>query len=108
MRGRKNGMCIIPQDPVLFAGSLRNCVDPFGTFSDDSVLNALRAVKIASADDRGEEVLLENVEDGGRNFSVGERQLSTSVDIAVCGFNKIIFLRSFFPTLLGFADPSSS
>jgi len=57
VRGRKNGMCIIPQDPVLFAGSLRDCVDPFGTFTDDNVLNALRAVKIASADVRGEEVL---------------------------------------------------
>merc|ERR1740139_541695 len=50
VRGRKNGMCIIPQDPVLFSGSLRECLDPWGYSSDEEILNALLTLKLADVD----------------------------------------------------------
>jgi len=75
VRGRKNGMCIIPQDPVLFSGSLRECLDPWKYSSDDEVFAALAAVNVGDVNRRGIEVLEDFVDEGGRNFSVGERQL---------------------------------
>lgn len=75
VRGRKNGMCIIPQDPVLFSGSLRECLDPWGISDDDKILEALVAVQVADAKIRGLATLEDLVDEGGRNYSVGERQL---------------------------------
>ena len=70
VRGR---LSIIPQDPFLLAGTLRDCLDPFGGSTDDTVLAALVAVRLA---DEGDFSVLESrVEEGGANFSVGERQL---------------------------------
>lgn len=74
IRGRSGCMSIIPQDPVLFSGSIRDCLDPFSEWSDDEVLEALRSVRLLKAD-RGHEALSDHVEEGGSNFSVGERQL---------------------------------
>merc|ERR1712232_1409119 len=75
VRGRKNGMCIIPQDPILFAGTLRECLDPFNECEDQDVYDALCCVRISRASERGHEVLMDRVEEGGCNYSVGERQL---------------------------------
>uniref|UniRef100_A0A6V2H2N6 ABC transporter domain-containing protein n=4 Tax=Ditylum brightwellii TaxID=49249 RepID=A0A6V2H2N6_9STRA len=74
VRGRPNSLSIIPQDPVLFSGSLRECLDPFGLSKDEDVLDALVSVRLAGDGD-GYDVLDRVVEDGGMNYSVGERQL---------------------------------
>jgi len=71
VRGR---LGIIPQDPFLLSGTLRDCLDPFGGSKDDQILEALKAVRLVPADaDLG--VIESRVEEGGSNFSVGERQL---------------------------------
>lgn len=74
VRGRPNGMAIIPQDPFLTGSTLRECLDPFAANSDEDVLSALRAVRLASAD-ATIDLLNTPLEEGGSNYSVGERQL---------------------------------
>jgi ABC-type multidrug transport system fused ATPase/permease subunit len=75
VRGRQNGMLIIPQDPILFSGTLRECLDPWSLSNDDDIIEALDLVKIADARKRGNAALDDFVDEGGRNYSVGERQL---------------------------------
>jgi ABC-type multidrug transport system fused ATPase/permease subunit len=71
VRGR---LSIIPQDPFLFAGTIRESIDPFGSSKDEVILEALQAVRLARPE-AGTEFLENLVEEGGRNYSVGERQL---------------------------------
>lgn len=74
IRGRPNGMAIIPQNPVLFAGTMRECLDPFNTCTDEKLLDALISVRMLGRN-KGEEFLDTYVEEGGANYSVGERSL---------------------------------
>jgi len=67
-------MAIIPQDPFLAGASLRECIDPFAKSSDLDILDALKSVRLASAEDTAE-ILDTIVDEGGLNYSVGERQL---------------------------------
>eukprot|EP00755_Sulcionema_specki_P021424 Sspe_Gene.74191::Locus_45697_Transcript_1_1_Confidence_1.000_Length_4003::g.74191::m.74191/K05673/ABCC4; ATP-binding cassette, subfamily C (CFTR/MRP), member 4 len=72
----RSAISAIPQDPVLFAGSLRYNLDPFSTCHDDSQLwNVLSAVQMREHIEGLEEGLDHEVSEGGRNFSVGQRQL---------------------------------
>jgi len=74
VRGRPNGIAIIPQDPFLFAGTLRECLDPFGVSSDEKLLDALASVRMLNSG-KGINYLDSRVEEGGANYSVGERSL---------------------------------
>uniref|UniRef100_A0A670Z5W4 Multidrug resistance-associated protein 1 n=1 Tax=Pseudonaja textilis TaxID=8673 RepID=A0A670Z5W4_PSETE len=66
---------IIPQDPILFSGSLRMNLDPFEQYSDDDVWMSLELahlkVFVSSLPDK----LLHECSEGGENLSVGQRQL---------------------------------
>jgi len=74
VRGRPNGMAIIPQNPVLLAGTIRECLDPFNACSDDQLLDALVSVRMLGRG-KGKDFLDTHVEEGGANYSVGERSL---------------------------------
>ncbi|XP_052124000.1 multidrug resistance-associated protein 1 [Frankliniella occidentalis] len=71
----RSKITIIPQDPVLFSGSLRMNLDPFNKHSDAELWTALNDAHLKSyVEEEGEGLELE-VTEGGENLSVGQRQL---------------------------------
>jgi ATP-binding cassette subfamily C (CFTR/MRP) protein 1 len=80
-------LSIIPQDPVLFQGTVRSNIDPFGVCDDVELWDALRRAWLVEAQDldrlnqgslTADQIkfhLDTSVDDEGTNFSLGERQL---------------------------------
>uniref|UniRef100_A0A8D2DHH8 Multidrug resistance-associated protein 1 n=1 Tax=Sciurus vulgaris TaxID=55149 RepID=A0A8D2DHH8_SCIVU len=66
---------IIPQDPVLFSGSLRMNLDPFSQYSDEDVWTALELAHLKSFVSGLPDKLNHECAEGGENLSVGQRQL---------------------------------
>ncbi|XP_066478250.1 ATP-binding cassette sub-family C member 2 [Tiliqua scincoides] len=71
----RQNLTIIPQDPVLFSGSLRMNLDPFDQYSDEEVWRALELAHLKSYVHGLPEGLSYEVSEGGENLSVGQRQL---------------------------------
>ncbi|KAJ2778295.1 hypothetical protein H4R18_004688 [Coemansia javaensis] len=71
----RSRLSIIPQDPVLFAGTVRENLDPFAQYSDQEIWRALELAHLADFVRSKDERLEFAVAQGGENFSVGQRQL---------------------------------
>ncbi|KAM7000367.1 ATP-binding cassette sub-family C member 5 [Tautogolabrus adspersus] len=71
----RSKLAIIPQEPVLFIGTVRSNLDPWDHYSDSQIWDALEETHIKEMVSQLPHSLQSEVTENGENFSVGERQL---------------------------------
>lgn len=87
LRELRSKLSIIPQDPILFSGTIRRNLDPFNEADDKILLDALMKVGLINVSEReimslsyeydlrSKFHLNHIVEEDGTNYSLGEKQL---------------------------------
>ncbi|KAK3596597.1 hypothetical protein CHS0354_020940 [Potamilus streckersoni] len=71
----RSRLTILPQEPVLFSGSLKMNLDPFDQYSDDLIWKALEQAHLKKFVSDLPDGLQYDCGEGGQNLSVGQRQL---------------------------------
>ena len=107
----RSSIAVIPQDPVLYSGTVRTNLDPFGDYDDNKLYEVLRRVGLyksagsssgsnLSLSSFGQskyqariESLADDVTEGGSNFSVGT--LCFSLSLVEKSLSKLTFPLSF-------------
>lgn len=86
-------IAIIPQDPVLFSGSLRSNLDPFERHSDEEIWRALEKAQLkAHVQSMGLKGLHAKLQEGGGNLSCGQRQLVCLARVLLNSQSRILAL----------------
>ena len=76
LRDLRSKLSIIPQDPVLFSGTVRFNLDPFNQYEDNAIWDVLKAVKLVDLIQNEKQGGLDCiVSENGSNFSQGQKQL---------------------------------
>ncbi|CAG8784494.1 10201_t:CDS:2, partial [Cetraspora pellucida] len=79
----RSRLTIIPQDPILFEGTIRSNLDIREEHTDEDLWESLRRVHLVHLEEEHDQVFIigpitsldDLVSEGGSNFSRGERQL---------------------------------
>lgn len=71
----RSRITIIPQDPVLFCGTIRSNLDPFDVHTDEELWKVLELSHLKSYVASLELGLQHPISESGENMSVGQRQL---------------------------------
>jgi ABC-type multidrug transport system fused ATPase/permease subunit len=87
----RRAIAVIPQDPTLFAGTLRANLDRFGAYDDDALWTSLRRVHLDDLVRALPGQLDAPVSEHGHNFSQGQRQLICTAR-AILARAKIVML----------------
>lgn len=93
----RSSLAVIPQDPVLFSGTIRTNLDPFENYPDSQLYDALQRAGLIKAGDQQQQqqqqrfTLDSAIDDGGANLSIGQRSL-VSLARAIVKDSKIMVL----------------
>ena len=75
LKALRSAIGIIPQNPVLFSGTIRSNMDPFDEYTDEKIWVALEKCGMMQAVSGMPDGLLSPVAEYGENLSQGQRQL---------------------------------
>ncbi|XP_051125418.1 LOW QUALITY PROTEIN: ABC transporter C family member 3-like [Andrographis paniculata] len=72
----RSRLSIIPQEPTMFKGTVRNNMDPLEEYSDEQIWEALDKCQLGDMVRQKEHKLDSSVSENGANWSTGQRQLA--------------------------------
>lgn len=93
-------LAIIPQDPFLFSGTIRENLDPYKQYSDEEIYGILDKCHIRDLVGSLGSGLQSIIVERGRNFSVGQKQVRhhpfTSKNLIEFSCSYFVLLEHFF------------